>query len=77
VIVTVTEVCVLKASDRSPFPELALPVAWPDTVIGIRKLPVNAAKAAGDVKAVVWVAELLATDAKSLPLTPASFVMPS
>ena len=53
------------------------PVACPDTLIGILKLPVNAARSAGDVKTVVSAAELLVTGAKSLPLVPASSSLPS
>ena len=75
--VIVAEVSVLKLSDRSPLPELAIPVACPDTLIGIRKLPVNAAKSAGEVKTDVWAAELLVSVAKTLPLVPASLALPS
>ena len=42
----------------------------PDTLIGILKLPVKAARSAGDVKTVVWAPELLVTGVKSLPLVP-------
>jgi hypothetical protein len=75
--VTVTDVCVSKPKDRSPPLEVALPVAWPDTVIGIRKLPVKAARAAGDVKTSVCADELLVTGAKSWPLVPLSSRLPS
>jgi len=68
--VIVADVCVLKPEERSPLLEVALPVACPETVIGILKLPVKAARSAGDVKAVVSGAELLVTGAKSLPLGP-------
>ena len=67
----------MKSSERSPLVEEALPVACPETVIGILKLPVNAARSAGDVKTAVWAAELLVTGAKSLPLVPASSRVPS
>ena len=42
-----------------------------------RKLPVNAAKSAGEVKTDVWAAELLVSVAKTLPLVPASLALPS
>jgi hypothetical protein len=61
----------------APLLELAVPIACPDTVIGILKLPVNAVMSAGNVKAVVWVADLLVTGAKILPLLPASSSVPS
>lgn len=68
--VIVAEVCVWNPAERSPLGELALPVAWPDTLIGIRKLPVKAARSAGEVKTVVWDVEPLVIGAKSLPLVP-------
>jgi hypothetical protein len=68
--VIVADVCVLKPSERSPLVELALPVAWPETLSGIWKWPVKAARSAGEVKTIVWGVELLVTGAKSLPLLP-------
>jgi hypothetical protein len=67
----------LKPSERLPVPDVALPVACPDTLIGIRALPVKAARSAGDVRTIVWALELLVTGAKSLPLDPASSRRPS
>jgi hypothetical protein len=75
--VMVADVCVLKPSERSPSVEPATPVAWPETLMRIRKLPVKAARSAGDVKTVVWGVELLVTGAKSLPLVPPSSRLPS
>jgi len=50
--------------------EVALPAMCPDTLIGILKLPVKAARSLGDVKTVAWAPELLAAGVKSLPLVP-------
>jgi hypothetical protein len=75
--VSVADVCVLKPSERLPSVELATPVAWPETLIGIWKWPVKAARSAGDVKTFVWGVELLVTGAKSLPLVPPSSRLPS
>jgi hypothetical protein len=61
----------------SPPVERALPFARPETLIGIRKWPVKAARAVGDVKTVVRGLELLVTGAKSLPLVPPSSRLPS
>jgi hypothetical protein len=47
-----------------------LSVAWPDTLIGIRKWPEKAARSAGDVNTVVWGVELLVTGGRTLPLVP-------
>jgi hypothetical protein len=52
-------------------------LGMPDTVIGILKLPVNAARPAGDVKTVVWGAAVLVSGVKLLPLVPASLRVPS
>jgi hypothetical protein len=75
--VIVADVCVLKLAEKLPSVELAVPVAWPETLIGIWKWPVKAARSAGDVKTVVWGVELLVTGAKSLPLVPLSSRLPS
>jgi hypothetical protein len=75
--VIVADVCVLKPSERSPLVELAVPVAWPETLIGIRKWPVKATRSAGEVNAVVCGVELLVTGAKVLPLAPPSSTRPS
>jgi hypothetical protein len=75
--VIVADVWVTKPADSAPPLDAALPVACPDTLIGIRKLPVNAARSAGDVKTVVTGAELLVCGAKSLPLVPPSSRVPS
>jgi hypothetical protein len=77
VIVIVADVCVSKPADASPLLEVALPVACPDTVIGILKLPVKAARSPGDVRAVVCETELLVTGAKFLPLVPPPPGVPS
>jgi hypothetical protein len=68
--VMVAEVWVLKAVDASPLLEEALPVAWPDTLIGIRAKPVKAARSAEEVNTVVWSVELLVTGAMVVPLVP-------
>jgi hypothetical protein len=75
--VIVADVWVLKPADSGPALEVALPVACPDTLIGIRKLPVKAARSAGDVKTVVMGEESLVCGAKSLPLVPPSSRAPS
>ena len=51
--VMVAEVSVWKELDTSLLAEETLPVAWPDTLIGIRKWPVKAARSAGEVNTVV------------------------
>jgi hypothetical protein len=68
---------VLNVLEASLLVDVAIPFAWPETVIGTRKLPVNAARSAGDVKTVVCTAELLVTAGNCLPLVPASFAVPS
>ena len=75
--VMVAEVSVWKELDTSLLAEETLPVAWPDTLIGIRKWPVKAARSAGEVNTVVRGAELLVTGAKVLPLVPPSLSVPS
>ena len=67
----------LEVVGNFPLVEVALPVACPDTVTGILKLPVNAARSAADVNTFVWAVELLVTGAKSLPLVPPSLRVPS
>jgi hypothetical protein len=59
--VTVAEVSVLKESDTLPLFGVTLPVAWPVTLSGMRKWPVKAARAAGEVNTFVWGVELLVT----------------
>jgi hypothetical protein len=51
--VMVADVSVWKAVDTSLPSEATLPVAWPDTLIGIRKWPVKAAKSAGEVNTII------------------------
>jgi hypothetical protein len=75
--VIVADVWVLKPAETSPLVELELPDAWPETLIGIRKWPVKAARSAGEVKTIVWGVELFVTGAKVLPLVPPSSMLPS
>src|SRR5579875_1088531 len=57
--VMVAEVSVWKEADTLPLFGVTLPIAWPVTLIGMRKWPVKAARAAGEVNTVVWGVELL------------------
>jgi hypothetical protein len=70
--VMVAEVSVLKEADTLPSFGVVLSVAWPVTLIGMRKWPVKAARAAGEVNTVVWGVELLVTGAKVWLLVPPS-----